>query len=386
MAESKARNTDPRYSKLTIGVCPDQWGVWFPQDEKQIDWDVALDEMADGGLLGHGDGAVRLLPDRARRGSRRRWTSAASASSPAPAGASCTRPRPGPTPRSSSARSARPTRPSGAEYVVHLPPMFRDEKTGAYTDDRVLSTEAWNLYIRNADRLGRIMKEDYGLKMVLHPHGDSHIETPDDIDRIFQATDPEYVGFCLDTGHIVYGDGDPMELCRKYPERISYVHIKAMDPVLGQAGPRRGLAVRQGRARRLLGRPRPPACPTCTTSSRRSPTSTRSSTSSASRTCTAATSPPRCPTPSRPASTSPRSASALALRGHDSDRPHRHDRPRRHGAGAHRPHPHRHRRRAASSPSATSTRRSATEVAERIGGVALRRPRPSSSRAPTSTP
>jgi len=26
MAESKARNTDPRYSKLTIGVCPDQWG------------------------------------------------------------------------------------------------------------------------------------------------------------------------------------------------------------------------------------------------------------------------------------------------------------------------------------------------------------------------
>ena len=120
----------------------------------------------------------------------------------------------------------------GAEYVVHLPPMFRDEKTGAYTDDKVLSTQAWNLYISNADRLGRIMKEDYGLKMVLHPHGDSHIETPEDIDRIFEATDPEYVGFCLDTGHIVYGGGDPVELCRKFPDRISYVHIKAMDPAL----------------------------------------------------------------------------------------------------------------------------------------------------------
>jgi inosose dehydratase len=122
----------------------------------------------------------------------------------------------------------------GAEYVVHLPPMFRDEKTWEYTDDRVLSTEAWNTYIANADRLGRIMKEDYGLTMVLHPHGDSHIETPEDIDRIFQATDPEYVGFCLDTGHIVYGGGDPADLCRKYPERISYVHIKAMDPGLVQ--------------------------------------------------------------------------------------------------------------------------------------------------------
>ena len=62
--------------------------------------------------------------------------------------------------------------------------------------------------------------------------GDSHIETEDDIDRVFQATDPSYVGFCLDTGHIVYGGGDPMAIARKYPERIEYVHIKAMDPVI----------------------------------------------------------------------------------------------------------------------------------------------------------
>ena len=50
MAESKARNTDERYSKLTIGVCPDQWGVWFPEDDKQIHWETALDEMAEAGF------------------------------------------------------------------------------------------------------------------------------------------------------------------------------------------------------------------------------------------------------------------------------------------------------------------------------------------------
>ena len=34
---SKAVNTtNPKYSKLTIGVCPDQWGVWFPDDPKQM--------------------------------------------------------------------------------------------------------------------------------------------------------------------------------------------------------------------------------------------------------------------------------------------------------------------------------------------------------------
>ena len=48
---SKARNlTDPRYSKLAVGVCPDQWGVWFPQDEKQIEPRQAMKEMAEAGF------------------------------------------------------------------------------------------------------------------------------------------------------------------------------------------------------------------------------------------------------------------------------------------------------------------------------------------------
>ena len=50
MAESKARNTDPRYAKLAIGVCPDQWGVWFPEDPLQIPWETALAEMAQAGF------------------------------------------------------------------------------------------------------------------------------------------------------------------------------------------------------------------------------------------------------------------------------------------------------------------------------------------------
>ena len=43
-----------------------------------------------------------------------------------------------------------------------------------------------------------MLLDEYGLKMVLHPHGDSHIETPEEIARIFDATDPTYVNLCLD--------------------------------------------------------------------------------------------------------------------------------------------------------------------------------------------
>ncbi len=229
--QSKARNTDPRYAKLTIGVCPDQWGVWFPEDDKQIHWETALDEMAEAGFSIMETGPFGYFPKEPKRlqeeMDKRGFTVVAGTGwgilHKAEAWADTER----------TFRAIGETHAAvGAKFVVHLPPMFRDEKTGEFTDERTLSGAAWDLYIKNADRLGRIMKEDYGLQMVLHPHGDSHIETPADIDRIFQATDPEYVGFCLDTGHIVYGQGDPVDLIKKYPERISYVHIKAMDPDL----------------------------------------------------------------------------------------------------------------------------------------------------------
>ncbi len=63
-------------------------------------------------------------------------------------------------------------------------------------------------------------------------HGRTHIETPQDIERVLAATDPTYVNLCLDTGHIVYGQGDPVEMIRTYADRVSYVHIKAFDPAL----------------------------------------------------------------------------------------------------------------------------------------------------------
>ena len=61
----KSRNPEAPFDKLTIGVCPDQWGVWFPEDEKQIHWRTALGEMAEAGfsVMETGPGATsRRMP------------------------------------------------------------------------------------------------------------------------------------------------------------------------------------------------------------------------------------------------------------------------------------------------------------------------------------
>ena len=228
---SKARNTDPRYSKLTIGVCPDQWGVWFPWDEKQIPWDKALAEMAEAGFSVMETGPFGYFPTNPKllKVVMDAYDFKVVAGT---AWGVLHKEEAWPTTEAWFRQVAETHAAVGAEYIVHLPPMFRDEHTGEFTDVRHLDGAAWDLYVDNANKLGRIMKDDYGLQMVLHPHGDSHIETREDIDRIFQATDPEYVGFCLDTGHIVYGMADNIELIRTRPVPRPQAPVSPEDELL----------------------------------------------------------------------------------------------------------------------------------------------------------
>jgi inosose dehydratase len=227
---SKARNTnDPRYSKLAIGVCPDQWGVWFPEDDKQIAPRQAMREMAEAGFEILETGPYGYFPTDPKELDR--WTKEFGLKVVAGTGWGILHKAEAWPETVKHFRAIAETHAAvGAEYIVHLPPLYRDDKTWKFTDDRVLSPDAWKLYIEHANALGQMLLDEYGLKMVLHPHGDSHIETPEEIARIFEATDPRYVNLCLDTGHVVYGGGDPIEMIKQYPERITYVHIKAFDP------------------------------------------------------------------------------------------------------------------------------------------------------------
>ena len=70
------------------------------------------------------------------------------------------------------------------------------------------------------------------MKLVFHPHADTHVDTQDRIERFLADTDPELVNLCLDTGHVSYCEGDNIEIIKAFPERITYVHLKSVDPVV----------------------------------------------------------------------------------------------------------------------------------------------------------
>jgi inosose dehydratase len=65
-----------------------------------------------------------------------------------------------------------------------------------------------------------------GLRVAFHHHVGSHVETPEEIDRLFSMFAADELGLCLDTGHYVYGGGDTIEFLEKQVSRVWCVHLK----------------------------------------------------------------------------------------------------------------------------------------------------------------
>ena len=74
------------------------------------------------------------------------------------------------------------------------------------------------------ERCGRLH-----LKVAFHHHVGTHVETPEEIDRLCSLFPPEELGLCLDTGHCLYGGGNPMALLERYADRLRCVHLKDVD-------------------------------------------------------------------------------------------------------------------------------------------------------------
>ncbi|GAA4768833.1 sugar phosphate isomerase/epimerase [Streptomyces sanyensis] len=220
----------PALDRIRVGSAPDSWGVWFPDDPRQVPWRRFLDEVARAGYewieLGpYGylpSDPERLAAETSRRGLR------------VSAGTVFTALHRGPEVWEGTwehvARVAALARAVDARHLVVIPSFWRDDRTGRVLEERTLDAAQWRDLARQTERLGREVRERFGLRIVVHPHADTHIDTEENVARFLDATDPELVSLCLDTGHYAYCGGDSVELIRTYGERIGYLHLKQVDP------------------------------------------------------------------------------------------------------------------------------------------------------------
>jgi inosose dehydratase len=88
----------------------------------------------------------------------------------------------------------------------------------------------WRTLLTNLDRAVRAAAER-GVVATLHPHVGTMVERAAEVLRVLEGS---MVPLCLDTGHLLVGGTDPVELAVAYPERIAHVHLKDVDAAVAE--------------------------------------------------------------------------------------------------------------------------------------------------------
>ena len=137
----------------------------------------------------------------------------------------------------------------GGRYLILIDDVYTDLFTGELQAPADLDDRLWAQLVKTSNEIGGVATE-HGLQVVFHPHAETHVEYESQIERFLADTDPADVNLCLDTGHVAYYGGDNVELIRRYPDRIGYLHLKQADPAVIEQVKAEGLsfaeAVRRG--------------------------------------------------------------------------------------------------------------------------------------------
>lgn len=91
-----------------------------------------------------------------------------------------------------------------------------------YDERPALSDKEWATLVDTCARIAEHAAAT-GLRTVLHPHVGTHVETRAEVERFVHDSD---LLLCVDTGHLLIGGTDPVDLVRRHPHRVGHVHLK----------------------------------------------------------------------------------------------------------------------------------------------------------------
>ncbi|MFI5695839.1 sugar phosphate isomerase/epimerase family protein [Kribbella sp. NPDC051586] len=94
-----------------------------------------------------------------------------------------------------------------------------------YDDRPVLDETGWSTLLGNLDKLSALAAGS-GVLATIHPHVGTMVENADDVERVLNGSS---IGLTLDTGHLLIGGVDPVDLAVKHTDRIRHTHLKDVD-------------------------------------------------------------------------------------------------------------------------------------------------------------
>ena len=127
------------------------------------------------------------------------------------------------------ARSAKLISDAGASLLVLSDKILPDRNAtaGRRNDANQLSwsNAQWKAAASAISSVIGLCKK-VGLRVAFHHHAGSHVETPEEVDRLFALFPADELGLCLDTGHYVYCGGDTVAFLEEQVSRVWCVHLK----------------------------------------------------------------------------------------------------------------------------------------------------------------
>jgi inosose dehydratase len=115
----------------------------------------------------------------------------------------------------------------------------RTQHAGRVTPAMGLNSAEWETFARGADRIAQAVRDRTGLSTAFHHHCAGYAETPQEIARLLNMTDPDLLGLVFDTGHYLYGTGSVegqsvLDGLDCFAARIRHVHFKDCQPRIAE--------------------------------------------------------------------------------------------------------------------------------------------------------
>jgi hypothetical protein len=126
---------------------------------------------------------------------------------------------------------------------------MRVECAGRITLEQMMPEDRWPIYARGANRIARAVLDQTGLRTVFHPHCAGWIETPEEIARLLDLTDPMAVAR-RSTACGASGTGWPMFISRIAAARLRRGRGPKSGDIYGRCGT--GSFVSLGRGRLIF--------------------------------------------------------------------------------------------------------------------------------------
>ncbi|OCG02089.1 myo-inosose-2 dehydratase [Gilliamella sp. wkB112] len=114
-------------------------------------------------------------------------------------------------------------------------------------DKRIFSDKEWNLLADGYNEIAGLAAEK-GMKVCLHHHMGTAIQTTDEIDRYMEEVNDD-VYLLFDTGHAYYSEGSQkamLSILEKYITRIVHVHLKDVRDSIVEEVKAKGLSFLDG--------------------------------------------------------------------------------------------------------------------------------------------